>query len=364
MPLVLSNDDVTRLLSMSDCIGALRGTFVDLGQGAAVTGPRVDHVVAGPVDGSIYNLKSMCGIVPGSDMAALRLNSEIKIYPERAQGDRQEKLPLASGGNFVGLVLLFKVSTGELQAIFPDGVLQQMRVAATSALGAEALARQDAGTVALIGSGWQARGHAAAFCAVRPIEEIRAYSPNPEHRNEFARSLSEELKVDVVAVDSGAEACAGAAIVAAVTNSQVPLLRPEWIEPGMHLTCVRMLELGREILEGCDVVGMNWSWQRRVETDMYTFEAAGSPEGWVQDFKGQRSTVDEWGLNTREMPDLAQLMTGQTAGRSDDGQITAFPNKGWGVQFAAPGARILELAREQGIGHELPAEWFVQDVHP
>ena len=104
-------------------------------------------------------------------IVAMRINSDIIRW--RQQGGRvlKTKIPAATGDKYVGLVMLFSTENGEPLAIFPDGVVQRMRVASSSATAARCLAREDASTLALFGSGWQAGSHLPAMCAVRNLKE-------------------------------------------------------------------------------------------------------------------------------------------------------------------------------------------------
>src|SRR5262249_5137004 len=136
----------------------------------------------------------------------------------------------------------------------PDGYVQRMRVGATSGLAAKYLARADAKRVALIGAGWQAGGQALAISAVRPIEHMVCYSPNAERRERFAREMRAELGVDIVPAKSAREAVAGADIVLCATNSLVPVLAKEWLEPGMHVGSLSRLELDISVIGAADSV--------------------------------------------------------------------------------------------------------------
>src|SRR5438105_8966659 len=102
---------------------------------------------------------------------------------------RREKVAAAPNNRYVGLVLLFSVENGEPLAILPDGVMQRMRVGAANGLGAKYLARKDARSVGILGTGWQAGAQLMAVCAVRDIETIRCFSPNQERGAAFARVM-------------------------------------------------------------------------------------------------------------------------------------------------------------------------------
>ncbi len=356
--LILSNEEIETLLDMPTCLSALEALYREIGEGRAVDGPRADVIVPAG-EGRSYALKTMSGVVPGARVGAIRLNSDILSWPTVKGVLRREKIPAAPGRTWVGLVLLFSAETGEILAIFPDGVVQRMRVGATNGLGARSLAREDARTVGLLGSGWQAGGQLMAFCAVRPISTIRVFSPNPENRRRFAREMTERLRVEVRPVDSPEDAMAGADIVASATNALSPTLAPEWARPGVHLSAVKAQEMNEELFARCDRVILH---TRRIpkQTNYISAESeAKIPEiekGWWTN-----RVTPFW----TQVRDLADLTTGAAPGRVRREEITCFMNNvGLGTQFAAVGAVVYQRAREKGVGRELPTEWFLQDVHP
>src|SRR5215212_29319 len=207
--LLLSNEDTEELLSMNDCMAALEEAYRELAHERAVSAARSDAVSATTHPDAVYSLKLMGGVIPSVGVGAVRLNSDIISFGEK----RQEKLQLAPGNRYTGLVLLFSSHTGEPLAIFPDGVLQRMRVGAASALGVKYMARPDAATVGLIGAGWQAGGQVMAITAIRKIEVIRCYSPTREKREAFFNEMSERSGVAVQAVATPEEAVREAGIV-------------------------------------------------------------------------------------------------------------------------------------------------------
>src|SRR6202011_2435045 len=157
--------------------------------------------------------KSMDGSFPKLGTAAIRINSDIVTFPKRGNNIRREKIPAAPNGRYCGLVLLFSTDNGERLAILPDGGMQRMRVGAANGLGVKYLARRDARTVGILGSGWQAGAQLMAVCAVRAIETIRCFSPNPANREAFCRQMSALLGVEVIPVDQTEDAIAGSDIV-------------------------------------------------------------------------------------------------------------------------------------------------------
>jgi len=211
MTLVLSNEEVVKLLPMEAAIEALEPSYCDLSRGEAICPPRRDLLVplAGPVK-TVYEFKSMPAVYPRKKIAVWRVNSDFLTWHNRAGTVRREKDPRAPGNRFVGLVFLFSMETGELVAIFPDGEMQRIRVGASNGIAAKHLAREDSSTLALLGSGFQAGAQLLAMCAVRPIRHVRVFSPNAEHRNAFIDEWRGKVSASLEAVSSGREACDGA----------------------------------------------------------------------------------------------------------------------------------------------------------
>src|SRR6266576_3783084 len=210
MTLILSNDDVEKLLTMRDCIDVLEDAYVELAEGRGVNRTRSDCITPTSRPDAVYGLKSMDGVIPKLGIGAVRINSDIVTFPKKGNNIRREKVPAAPGARYTGLVLLFSTENGEPLAILPDGVMQRMRVGAANGLGAKYLARKDARTVGILGSGWQAGTQLMAVCAVRAIETIRCFSPNRANREAFSREWNAKLGVKVVPVQTPEDAFAGA----------------------------------------------------------------------------------------------------------------------------------------------------------
>ena len=358
MTLILSNEDVERLLPMSVCVDALEDLYRELGEGTAVYRRRSDTIVPGPEAGSLYGLKSMDGVSPRAGVGAVRINSDVIHWPVRDGFTRREKIPAAPGGRWVGLVLLFSTRTGEPLAILPDGVVQRMRVGGTSGLAAKYLAREDAHVVAILGSGWQAGSALMAANVVRPLAEARVYSPNPEHRQAFAEEWSEKLGLPVHAASSAREAASGAQIVLAATNALEPVFEDAWAEPGMHLGTVRQHEIGEAILRRASIVAVN-SYEG---TPAHVLHPAAKDHPELAEGKGWTGAASDQ-IDGR--PLLSDIVAGRGPRRQSPDEITVFLNNiGLGVQFAAVGARGYQRAGERGVGRELPTEWLTQTVHP
>src|SRR6202049_2925802 len=206
MTLILSNEDVEKLLTMPECIDVLEEAYVELAEGRGVSRTRSDCITPTARPDAVYGLKSMDGVIPKLGIGAVRINSDIVTFPKRGNNIRREKVPAAPNGRYCGLVLLFSTENGEPLAILPDGVMQRRRVGAANGLGVKYLARKDARSVGILGSGWQAGTQLMAVCAVRSIETIRCFSPDPDRCKAFATSMSPVLGVEIATVSQPEEA--------------------------------------------------------------------------------------------------------------------------------------------------------------
>jgi ornithine cyclodeaminase/alanine dehydrogenase-like protein (mu-crystallin family) len=358
MTLVLSNDDVEKVLSMRECIDVLEEAYVELAEGRGVSRTRSDSFTPTSRADALYSLKSMDGIVPKLGVGAVRINSDIVTWPKDAGNDRRVKVPCAPGQRYVGLVLLFSSENGEPLAIFPDGVVQRLRVGAANGLGVKFLARKNARTVGLLGSGWQAGAQAMGVCAVRNVETIRCFSPNTTNREAFAKEWNAKLKVRIVPVERAEEAVKGADIVMCATNSIEPVFFEKWIEPGMHLSAIKRPEIEVAAIKRADLVVLHSNDGKPIHVlakGVHVPEAQQQNKGW--------DIAKE--IDFKSLPTLPQLIAGHIKGRTSDRQVTCFLNNiGLGYQFAAAGSVVFRKAKAAGLGHELPTDWFTEDVHP
>ncbi|MEL7565904.1 MAG: ornithine cyclodeaminase family protein [Dehalobacterium sp.] len=357
MALILTNEEIENLLDIQDYLSALEAMYFDYAQGEAKEPERVEVIVPQAPD-KTYGFKSMTGVYPAKDVAALRINSDMISWQER-----RVKLPLAPGERWVGLIFLFSLSQLKLLAIMQDGFMQRMRVGTTTALGAKYLARSNASVYGIIGTGWQAGAQIQAMAKVRPLRKIKVFSPNVEHRREFAREWRDKLGIDVLAVDTVREAVIGSDIVGCATNSLEPVIKGEWLSAGMHVTCIRPVELDRSVLERADVCFIHNLFKgSQIRPSQEIVKKELLSEHINESLKGKRNDdINKWGL----MPQLADMIGGMVPGRRDDQQITCFVNNaGIALQFAAVGALAYKKACEKGIGNELPDHWFTQNVHP
>jgi alanine dehydrogenase len=362
MTIVLNNEDIAHILTMNDCLEVLEEAFKELGHERAINTPRCDVWKPHPQQGAIYRFKSMQGTVPKFGVHAMRLTSDLITYPSIGGKERHFRIPAEQHGRFIGLVLLFSTETCEPLAIMQGGHLQRMRVGATTGLGAKYLARENANSIGIIGSGWQAETQLMALCAVRDISRIKVFSITPDHKERFALKMSKILGIDLEPVADAQECIKGSDIVCLATSSRVPVINGEWLEAGMHISSIYWLEMDDLTYRRSDIRITNIRpWEKGVEEYFpYIQEyALGVNQKETAVFGGVKKRAFDW----QSMPSLPELMLGNVPGRSDSNQITLHINNvGVGIQFAAVGARIYELAKSKRIGREIPTEWFLQTV--
>ena len=353
MTLILSNEDIQKSLDVKECLEVMEDSYREQAAGRAVNRPTCHSYLPHPLPQSTYSFKSVDGGVGKLGVLALRVTSDVVQEQQVHDSVRLEKLPLAGRGMFVGLVQLFSAATGELLAIMPDGVIQQTRVGVTSALGMKVMARQNSEVLGLIGSGGQARAHYRFMTSVLPIKKVKVFSPNPEHRKAFTDEMAKETGVPGEAVGSAEEAVKGCDVICSATNSSRPVLNPDWLRPGMHYNSIREFETDLAALDRCDVVA--------IHTQFGGIQHY-QPPGIVDDMPGvRREKPRDWS----RYPEICDILTGKASGRTNDKQITFFLNNiGTGVQFAAMGYCAYKAARENGLGHEIPSDWFLQSIKP
>ena len=359
MTLILGNEDVEDLLTMEDVIAALEPAYRNIAEGRAVAGGRADLVSETPYDKDArYWLKMASGIVPDLEVGTIRINSDIVTWPKDGNKLRRVKKPLAPGKRWVGLVLLFSSATGEPLAIFPDGAIQRMRVAGSTGLSIKHMARENAEVLGLLGTGWQAGAHLEAACAVRPIKRVNCFSPTPGHSEKFAAEMAERHGIEVVAAKSPEDAVKGADIVVAATNSMNNVFFADWVEPGMHLATIRDGEFETAVLKRVDILAIH-------DPGNMGDDHIHAPKGLTIPDLGKEIAEVEGFDEILKAPVLAEFVAGKAKGRTKDDQVTCFLNyHGLGFQFTATGAAFYAKAVEAGRGHELPTEWFTEDMLP
>ncbi|WP_346925718.1 hypothetical protein [uncultured Arthrobacter sp.] len=364
--LLIGNDDTAAVLRMPAVIDALERAYRDLATGDAICRPRIDLRFPTGRPGEAYQWGTMEGGSASSGYVAIRMKSDVLTEVEYGGTRTQEKHCVAPG-TYCGLVLLLSIRTGEPLALLNDGVLQHMRVGADSAIGTALAAREDARVLGMLGSGGMARTHLEALRAVRPFERVQVYSPTRAHRERYAAEMSEQHGLEVVAVDEPRAAFRDADVVTACTDAAADVVVGDWLEAGTHVTAIggRPDTRAQEVFDvwlrlgtaPAPVADPTWR-----PTDEYLAYVARPDDPVWQGHRHGRGRRPPEGPTGPRVVTYEEVLRGAAVRTSPD-QIT-FSERGniQGAQFFAVAGLVYELARERGLGREIPTEWLLQDI--
>ncbi|AFP30275.1 ornithine cyclodeaminase family protein [Marinobacter sp. BSs20148] len=375
--LIINNDDVFKLLTMEDCIRVQEAAFRKIPDGGAIHRPRIDMYMPTDQEDSYFRWGSMEGANDG--YFAIRMKSDVITWPTTPDGNWTEEKYCREPGTYCGLILLMSTRNAEPLAFINDGALQHMRVGGGAGIGAKYLAREDSHVVGMLGSGGMARTFLEAFVAVRNIQQCKVYSPNPNNRQAYAAEMSRKLGIDVVAVDSAREAVRGVDILSSCTTSMKPVYEADWIEPGMHVTNLSRREISDKAMEKFDVVVRQGTAGLQMrQSERFQAERGFSPAAFIGGTTEQMKLIPAknpepgFGGDSPEFkdrgkggdkPDFADLISGKASGRTSPDQVTFYRNVGnQGLQFSSVGGWVYSQAIAQGLGREIPTDWFLQDI--
>jgi len=354
----LSNEDVEKALTPQDAIASTESIYRELAEGKAINRPRSQTYM--PVEsknnpGFRYRFKSQEGSGISSGVWALRITSDMAGFSYTNGVKRRRILPVATGNRYCGLVVLFDLERIEPVAIMPDGVIQKVRVAALSVVGARYLAPAKPKVLGLFGSGWQASAHIEFLCTEYNFENVKVYSPNQDHCREFCAAWTQKLGREVESVDSSQKCVEGSDFLQAATAAWDAVFDGKLVERGMYVASIggsdasnKRREIDDETIRRADIYAVHSKEVAKLDQ---------SPDVWEIAQKGIKS----WD----SILEIQDLVAGKAQGRTSPDQITVYNNNtGAGTQFAAVGSAVLQRAREMGLGREIPTEWFLEDVSP
>ena len=315
--LVLAGHHVHELLPYAECADVMREALAGLARGQIQQPLRT---VVRPRDAAGF-----MGLMPAYSPDAGYGLKAICITPGN---------PAIGKDTHQGGVLLFDGRSGEPLALVNASAVTEVRTAAVSAVATDLLARPGPAELAIIGTGVQGRAHAHAIAATRPLTGIRLAGRDPARTREVAAELGGQLGVPVSGHDDVAEAVAGAGIVVTATSSREPVLRREWLAPGVHVNAVgACLPTDREI----DTATM-------AEAAIF----ADSRES-VSHEAGDFLLAERDGAVNPVRAELGELLTGTAPGRAAD-EITLFESLGLAAEDLAAVSHLYEKATRQGAG--------------
>jgi ornithine cyclodeaminase/alanine dehydrogenase len=245
----------------------------------------------------------------------------------------------SSGAKF--LVGLYDAQRGDLIALIGADRLGQMRTGAVTGVAARWLARTDADALGLIGCGWQAESQLLAIAAVRTLRQVMVYSRDPDRRRAFAARMTSAVGIEVVPAESAEAAVANLPIVVTATTSRDPVLHGDWLAPGT-LVCA---------------VGSNWL--NKAEVDVSTIERAhcvvcDSVECCRHEAGDFVPALEAGKFSWDRALNLSAILAGETPGRESRNDVILFKSVGMAIEDVAVANKLVELARAEGCGDQLP----------
>ncbi len=300
---VFDAEVVRQRLPMSRCIDLLTDLHASISRGEVELPLRSGVPLPFEPEGS-NTLLVMPGALPDPAVFGAKL---LSIYPDN--GNAQLPLPVIQGH-----VLLFDGANGSPLALVDAASLTAIRTAAASGAASRALARSDASTLALLGYGVQAESHLEAMRAVRSVEQVRVWGPNPEKAAAFADRFSDsELRIE--AVSSAEDAVTDADLVCAVTASTTPVIQGQWLSPGCHLNLVGAHSPSTREADGATLA------RARIFTEIteFAFAEAGDLLLAMKEGAIERSAI---------AGEIGDVFNEEIAGRERDDQITLYKNLG------------------------------------
>lgn len=313
---MLNEDEVRGLLPMDECLHVLDALFKESAEGSVSNMNR--HRVPLPKG----SMQVMAGMSSANGATGL------KTYVTGASG----------GAKMV--VLLYDITTAEPIAFIAANALGAIRTGAASGVATRHMARANAKSVAIIGSGSQAGTQLAAVCAARPIEQAFVFSRTADRREAFANEMSAELGIPVQACESSDDAVAEADVVCTITNSREPVIDGAKLRAGTHV----------------NAAGSN-GWMRREVDDETIKRASLIVADDVSDAKiecGELIWAAERRLFRWETAvELRDVVGGRVAGRPTKDAITLFESQGLAIEDVAAGMHVYRKAKQQGIGRDV-----------
>ena len=321
MPVLLSEQDVRTVLSMSDLIGAMEAALVRFSSRQVVQPLRTVIEVG--------LQKAFFGVMPAFIQDPPALGTKI--------------VSVFSSNTAVGLpthlatIVLLDSMTGELLSVVDGRFITEARTAAVSALSVKLLARRDASRLAIIGSGVQARSHLEAIGLVRDLAAVRVWSPNADNRAAFAREMQPRTSAPVMATSSAQDAIDGADLVVLATASRDPVVRNEWIAAGAHVCAVGACRPDQREMDTALVS------RSRLFVDSRTGALAEAGDIVLPIAEGAFG-------DTHIAGELGEVASGAVPGRTSPAEVTVFKSLGMAVEDIAAAHLAYVKAAERGLG--------------
>ncbi len=369
MALLIKDEDIATLAPMGEIIEAMEIAMADHANGMGPLYPaRIGLRAKSPPGKPGYALTTQIGGSLRLGIMAVRLMSNMTTVVRRGEPTHPDQEGFERRN--WGVTALFSMETSELLAILPQFTMSGLRVGATTGLATKLLARPDAQSVAVFGSSKVARGDLEGIAYSRKLKRVRVFSPNPDHRNDFARDMSDRIGIEVTPVDEPRKAIEGADIISVSTGSRKPVFDGDWLVPGQFVSTTMSTPYPRRPLSP--------GWKERyadadplggLEVDVKTLVRADTIAILTREMilnENQRDVldlIDAGTLSWDKFRELGDVAAGLCPGRRRPEDIVLYKSSGgMGLQMAAIGSVVLRNARKRGVGQEIGGEWFSADM--
>ncbi len=320
---LLNEQQVHSLLPMPDLIAAMESALAKF-SAREVLQPVRTVLTVGPT-------KAYFGVMPAYVPSPASLGAKlVTVFGE----NHKKQLP-----SHLATILLLDPDTGALQAIVDGRYITEARTAAVSAVSARFLSRPDAATLAIIGSGVQARSHLEAYLHVRSLKEVRIWSPRATSRSQFVDDMAPH-GIPIVDSPSAEAAVRGADLIVLVTSSTTPVIDDSWVSEGAHVVCVGACRPNQQEMPPTLVQ------RARVYVDSTAAALVESGDIVMNIAAGLFDASHIRG-------EIGQLVLGGVEGRTSDSEITVFKSLGMAVEDVVAADLVLRRAIETGAGTEL-----------
>lgn len=321
---LLTEDHVKSLLPMADLITAME-TAVARFSAREVLQPVRTVLSVGPT-------RAYFGLMPAYIEQPQRLGAKlVTVFNE----NHAKGLP-----SHMATIVLLDPDTGSLIALMDGRYITEARTAAVSAVSTRHLARPDAATLAIVGSGVQARSHLEAYVHVRGLRQARVWSPQARSRDRFVEDMSGRVPVEIRAASSAEEAVRDADLVVLATSSPTPVIEDEWVKAGAHVVSVGACRPDQREMAPALVA------RARLFVDSRAAAVVESGD-IVHGIKEGR--FDESHL----AGEIGEVVLGRVAGRGGDREVTLFKSLGMAVEDVVTADLVFRRAVETGAGAEL-----------
>ena len=319
--LVLSEQQVQSLIEIDELIAALKRAHIQYSTGNAVMPVRL--VVPLPqIQGRIT---SMPGFLTDDKALGMKVVTYFQENPKK-------NLPA-----ILATILLFSAETGKIIATMDGSYITAIRTACASALATEALANPQTPVLGILGAGVQARAHIQALTRVRKIERIRLYSPSGASAAAIRKEMAPQLNCSIEVADSAASAVRDADLLVTVTTAKEPIVRPEWLKPGVHINAVGSHRPDLREIDGATLA--------RAKIVVDSREAIMAECGDILLALKEKS-IGENAIHA----EIGEVLAGTKAGRTTNDEMTLYKSVGIAIQDVAAAHLVYRKAVEKGVG--------------